>query len=118
MTRYFILAILMLGLLAQPALAETTDSKQPAPPTRRCPAYLTEGHRDHALESVTVYNGPPSDQAELLPDVDGWNLQDYEYSGHELYLVCHYKTTDSVERYMIPRSMKTCKLDNRNIICQ
>jgi hypothetical protein len=107
-----------MAVLAFVTLAGACSSASADEGSRSCPKNLMLNGTNHALDKVTVYNGSPSDDAELLPDVNGWNLEDYAQSGHELYLVCKYKGTDQVARYIIPRTMKSCKPLISNIVCR
>jgi hypothetical protein len=113
MTVRFALAALAMIVLSAPSAYAASESA-----IRSCPKYLNQNAINHMLDGVKVYNGSPDDQDELFPDENGWNLEDYAYSGHELYLVCRYKDTSSVERYIIPKTSKSCKPEGKNILCR
>lgn len=61
----------------------------------KCPSY--EGK--HPLVSVVVYDGPPEEKADLMPDsstgkgsqaVSTWDVGYIFGSGRNLFLVCHF----------------------------
>jgi len=61
----------------------------------KCPSY----HGKHPLTSVVVFDGPPEQRADLMPDVSkgsgdhayaSWDVSYIFDSGRNLFLVCRY----------------------------
>jgi hypothetical protein len=112
MTKTFAwLALLPALLLAVPGLAHAEE-------TLRCPDTLKIDSKDHALGEISLYDGPPEQMADLVPDYNGWNLLDYRTEERELYLVCHYAGTKKTQKFLVPRSMSACHLDKKNVVCR
>jgi hypothetical protein len=75
----------------------------------RCPALL-EGH---AYLRASVFDGPPEEQADLVPDdrrggVDRWQVGSVFETGREPYLVCRYQDTDRAMTFRLQRPVSVC----------
>lgn len=57
-----------------------------------CPASIDDGGVRHALFNASLYDGPPDQEADLVPEragkMDRWSLE-----GIDPYLVCKYRDT-------------------------
>jgi hypothetical protein len=82
----FAVAVLAVTVVAGAAAA--------APPAT-CPSSITEGARKHVLDNASLYDGPPSEMADLMPvragAVDRWSL-----GNADPYLICKFSGTSKV----------------------
>jgi hypothetical protein len=66
-----------------------------APVPMACPPTITDANGTHALNNASLYDGPPDQMADLVPDrtgaVDRWSLD-----GVDPYLVCKFQETTKV----------------------
>lgn len=87
------------------------------PMTRACPA--SYGHRK--LTSVSVYDGPPSEVASLMPDDRGvWKLG-YKPASNEgrFYLGCTYGKNGTTLPIELPTNVTTCRIgDYPQVACR
>lgn len=81
----------------------------------QCPATLQDGGKPHALTNASLFEGPPEQLADLMPDSDNairWALPDYQQSararGTALYLVCRYAKTRQTTTLQVPPDAKSC----------
>ena len=78
-------------LLAVAAVAPTCAAAAPA----ICPSSLLDAGSRHRLVNAALFDGPPSEMADLVPvtagDVDRWNLDSVDP-----YLVCRFQGTAEV----------------------
>jgi hypothetical protein len=93
-----------LGLLAAVMLAACAASGRAA--NLSCPTTLA-GHR---LGPVSVFDGPPADLADLVPEQPG---QEDIWTGlaankHGTYLVCHYIETSETRTFELPPDVTRC----------
>lgn len=89
-----------------------------------CPDSLTVKKRSYRMNDVSLFQGPPEKQGELMPDTLNdtvWTLGDYQDYGREmnlpLYLVCRYKGTKKTVDLKVPDTAKKCSAwfgDNKN----
>jgi hypothetical protein len=81
----------------------------------RCPAY----HQQHPLIQVDVFDGPPEQLADLVPDVGQgtgdhayaeWNVAYIFDDGRNVYLVCKYGNQPSKEALTVKvvKRVKRC----------
>jgi len=97
------LALVALLVIAGPAYAEGTS----------CPAYQGK----NPLVSVTLFDGPPSEMASLMPDVSKGS-RDHAYSswsvgyifdaGRSLYLVCEYSGSKNTTTIKVEKKVQQC----------
>ena len=80
-----------------------------------CPTTLTVNGKIHAMNAASLFEGPPEEKAELMPDTDEesvWTLEDYQQytqeHGTSLFLVCLYKGTSKTVTLKVPATAKTC----------
>lgn len=83
-----ILALIVWGGFSVSACASPSHSFQ-------CPANITVGPDRHQLYSASVFNGPPSEMADLIPDF-GKKAARWDLDYIDPYLVCKYKGTEKV----------------------
>ena len=91
-------ALALLLAAATPALADV-----------RCPAAL-DGHR---YARVSVFDGPPEEQADLVPDsqkggTDTWRVGPVFSAGREPYLVCRYEGTPGTVTFRLAQPIAVC----------
>jgi hypothetical protein len=60
-----------------------------------CPAFTQVGAVKHALNNASLYDGPPEQMADLIPDVTG-NMDKWDLDSVDPYLVCKYLGTTKV----------------------
>ena len=79
------------SLLCFAALASTAAVAAPA----TCPSSLPDAGSSHRLVNASLFDGPPSEMADLIPvsagDVDRWDLDSVDP-----YLVCRFEGTAEV----------------------
>ncbi|WGS50056.1 hypothetical protein LFL96_00650 [Paraburkholderia sp. D15] len=76
-----------------------------------CPASVVDVGTRHALINASLFDGPPEQEADLVPEpagrVDRWNLD-----GVDPYLVCKYKNTAKTITLHAP-TQKVCEAGNK-----
>jgi hypothetical protein len=91
-------------------------------PLAACPQQRQGGH---ALDSASVFNGPPDKQVELLPNFANleWDLaaiqEDARTRGESVYLVCKYKGVKSTVTIKLTNEATLCKAEgikNRMVV--
>lgn len=94
----FILVALVLGQAARSAEI-------------KCPAYQGK----HPLANVAVFDGPPEEKADLVPDssnssggrtASSWNVDYIFQAGRKLYVVCRYSGLDEAKSLTIKAETK------------
>ncbi|PPQ34471.1 STY0301 family protein [Rhodopila globiformis] len=75
----------------------------------RCPPLL-EGH---AYARASVFDGPPEEQADLVPDdqrggVDRWEVGFIFRTRRAPYLVCRYRGTERTVTFRLQRPVGVC----------
>lgn len=76
-----------------------------------CPVTLVDAGTRHTLINASLYDGPPEQEADLVPEptgrVDRWDLD-----GVDPYLVCKYKdTTKTITLHA--KTQKVCEAGKR-----
>ncbi len=98
------------SLLAAAVLTLASFSAIAAPPTASCPAYISEDGNTHSLSDASVFDGPPSEMADLVPTDAGWDLTSYKSSPRPLYLVCKYQHSTTTRALEIPKGLAACTI--------
>ena len=71
------------------------------------------------LTAVDVYDGPPSEQASLVPAPGGWDLNHPSASNKGFYLGCVYEGARHIKSIELPSSIKSCTTANYpQVVCQ
>lgn len=102
-----VLAIALLGM-AFPALAA---------PVTACPPEHRDGKHTGSLETASVFDGPPRNLVDLMPDLatSEWDLsmgQEHARArGDSMYLVCRYKRIKATVTLKIPYEATICKVE-------
>ncbi|WP_429485597.1 STY0301 family protein [Paraburkholderia youngii] len=68
-----------------------------ASPTRirfKCPSVLSAGGQHHVLDNASLFDGPPEEEADLIPE-PGKTSDQWDLTGVDPYLVCRYHGTNS-----------------------
>ncbi|ALB63790.1 hypothetical protein BN137_4146 [Cronobacter condimenti 1330] len=90
-----------------------------------CPNVLQDAALSHRLNDVSLFQGPPEKQGELMPDNDKhivWTLKTYQDYGKKmhlpLWLVCRYDNTVRTVNLVVPETASQCMArfgDSKNI---
>ena len=75
-----------------------------------CPTTITQ-HR-HALKGARLFDGPPEELTELVPDHEGdgtWDISGYRNSDRTLILVCDYAKGKS-QALRVPKTASSCAI--------
>nr|WP_294508434.1 STY0301 family protein [uncultured Rhodopila sp.] len=80
----------------------------------RCPASL----ESFAYARASVFDGPPEEQADLVPDsqkggTDTWRVGGIFNSGRVPYLVCRYQGTARTVSFQLQRPATVCLAPQR-----
>ena len=78
--------------------------------TTSCPAYVSEAGATHPLSDASVYDGPPSQLADLEPTDGGWDLTSLRNSPRPIYLVCKYRGTTVSRALEVPKGTAGCAI--------
>ncbi len=82
----------------------------PAAANVACPSVL----HGHSLREIGMFDGPPSQMAELVPDDTAWNTQTKPKVGTEgkpaFYVQCRYRNTAEAITVPVPLDIKRCDL--------
>lgn len=80
-----------------------------------CPDSLNVNNEPHRLNDVSLFQGPPEKQGDLMPDTDNamvWTLKDYQdyakKSNLPLHLICRYEGTYETVALRVPDTAKKC----------
>lgn len=68
-----------------------------------CPEYLG----GHALESVDIFDGPPSNFVGIHPVPGGWLFHGERFS-KGVFLVCNYRGTTAQNQIRLPNRVQAC----------
>jgi hypothetical protein len=63
-----------------------------------CPKFVDTPR--NPLENARLFDGPVSDNVELVPDSENgtaWDVQGYKSSGRQITLLCEYKNKNTIE---------------------
>ena len=80
----------------------------------RCPAKLG----GHLLDEAGLFDGNPSDLAELVPGDGGWKLNIPASSPEGYFLGCRYKKTSRTISVRIDPDAKFCSFEGHNVSCR
>lgn len=87
-----------------------------AAPPAACPQTLRDGDKVGELADADVFQGPPEENASLMPSLGTaeWKLAGYQQNakerGESLYLICRYAGTTTTVALEIPQSARVCKV--------
>jgi hypothetical protein len=88
-----------------------------AAPLATCPQSIKEGSQSYALNDASLFDGPPEELADLMPDRDGemvWSLPAYQKSaqqrGEALYFVCKYLKSKRTLSLKVSKAATTCSV--------
>lgn len=91
---------LCLGLISASSAARVT-----------CPAGVVEGGARHVLVNASLFDGPPDQEADLVPE-SGGNVDRWSLEGIDPYLVCKYKNTVKTIT-LHANGLKVCEAGNK-----
>jgi hypothetical protein len=77
--------IALVALLAGPGVAAPVA----------CPSSIGDGAAQHRLTNASIFDGPPEEKADLVPDSSG-RLDLWKLEGVDAYLVCRFAGTERV----------------------
>lgn len=60
-----------------------------------CPPSLPSGATQHALNNASLFDGPPAEMADLVPDESG-AMDKWDLDAVDPYLVCRYAGTAQI----------------------
>ena len=83
-----------------------------------CPLLTLESGKPIKAQTLSVFDGPPAEMADLAPDNADTNSKDAYYwifSGQEksVWVVCHYKKTKQTQQFALPKAFKKCQVAGR-----
>jgi hypothetical protein len=80
-----------------------------------CPASLG----DHALDSVELFDGPPTKLIGIHPGWGGWPLYKWHFP-EGVFLVCRYRDTSDTRELRLPDGVRACWFNNHwpHVICR
>ena len=83
-----------------------------------CPLLTLASGKPIKAQSISVFDGPPAEMAELVPDNadTGAHASYYwTFSGQEtaIWLVCHYKGSQQTQQLALPKPFRKCQLGGR-----
>lgn len=88
-----------------------------AAPVTACPPQHRDGKHTGLLESASVFDGPPKNLAELIPNLATleWDLSKSQEQARardeSMYLVCKYARIKGTVTIKIPYEAASCKLE-------
>ncbi|MDB5756176.1 MAG: hypothetical protein JWR56_2604 [Massilia sp.] len=90
----------------------------PAAENFSCPALKLPSGKQLTAHSISVFDGPPAEMAELVPDNADTNSKDAYYwifSGQEtaVWVVCNYKGSKQTQQFALPKAFKKCQVTGR-----
>ncbi len=83
-----------------------------------CPLLTLESGKPIKAQTLSVFDGPPAEMAELVPDNADTNPKDPYYwifSGREkaVWVVCRYKGSKQTQEFALPKAFKKCQVKGR-----
>ena len=83
-----------------------------------CPLFTLASGKQIKAQTLSVFDGPPAELAELVPDNADTNAKDPYYwifSGQEkaIWVVCHYKGSKQTQQFALPKAFKKCQVVGR-----
>lgn len=93
----------LLSLSGVMALLACSAAAAPA----NCPAFVQSGAVKDALNNASLYDGPPQQMADLIPDESG-AMDKWDLDSVDPYLVCKYVGTARVVTFHA-RGAKICE---------
>src|ERR1700760_1671016 len=75
----------------------------------QCSPALSDHGRWHQLSGASVFDGPPEDLADLIPDHGRWDLVPYQSTGRQIFVVCRYFGTSASQTWAIPFQASECR---------
>lgn len=83
-----------------------------------CPLLTLASGKQIKAQTLSVFDGPPAEMAELVPDNADTNAKDPYYwifSGQEktVWVVCHYKDNKQTQQFALPKAFKKCQVAGR-----
>jgi len=83
-----------------------------------CPLLTLASGKQIKAQTLSVFDGPPAEMAELVPDNADTNVKDPYYwifSGQEkaVWVVCHYKGSRETQQFALQKSFKKCQVVGR-----
>lgn len=103
-------------LVLATALVGTAHAALAAPLTE-CPPQHRDGKQTGLLESASVFDGPPQNLADLIPNLATlvWDLSTSQEQararGDSMYLVCKYQRIKGTVTLKIPYEATSCKVE-------
>ena len=79
-----------------------------------CPHFTLASGKQIKARSLSVFDGPPAELAELVPDNADTDPKDpyyWTFSGQEtaVWVVCHYRNTSQTQQFALPKAFKKCQ---------
>jgi hypothetical protein len=81
----------------------------------RCPGMLDK----HPLKQVSLFDGDPRREVELVPQDGGWRLSfPPSDPGEGFTLLCQYVGTPRTTIVQLRRDVKVCRFRGTNVLCR
>jgi hypothetical protein len=79
-----------------------------------CPALSLPSGKQAPAQSLSIFEGPPSEMADLAPDNADTNSKlpyYWTFTGHEyaIWVMCHYKGSRLTHQFALPKAFKKCR---------
>ena len=78
--------------------------------TTSCPAFVSDGGVTHPLTDASVFDGPPSQLADVEPTDRGWDFRFYRNSPRPIFLVCKYRGSRATRTLQVAKDTATCTI--------
>ena len=75
-----------------------------------CPAFVSDKGLTHPLDDASVFDGPPSELADLIPVNGGWDLSSYKDNPRPMFMVCKYRHSNVTRTVEIHKGSAGCKV--------
>lgn len=84
-----------------------------------CPVATLPSGKPARVQSIGVFDGPPAEQAQLVPDnadsrskePDYWTFSGQE---HGIWVLCQYRGLKRTSQFPLPKAYAKCRLDRKN----
>ena len=93
-----------------------------------CPLLTLASGKPIKAQTLSVFDGPQAEMADLAPDNADTNSKDAYYwifSGQEksVWVACHYKGSKQTQQFALPKAFKRCQVVGRtnagsNLSCE
>jgi len=80
-----------------------------------CPALILPSGKQLTAQSLSVFEGPPSEMADLEPDNADTNSKEpyyWTFAGQQaaIWVMCHYQGSKLTQQFVLPKAFKKCRV--------